>query len=126
MKKLLLWVRSRPMLVRKATMFLALIGATVAAFYWGRSTLDAQQVQPRTLPTIQPAQPSTDYARRVVAYIYENTPISREELGEYLIARFGQERIEFLVNRRIVELDCQAKGVYVTDLEVEAQLQEEL
>jgi hypothetical protein len=107
-----------------------MVGATVAAFCWGRlgssSRVDAQQVQPRATTMGQTIQPQSDYSRRVVAYIYDNTPVSREDLGEYLIARFGQERVDFLVNRRIVEMACQAKGIFVTDAEVEAQLKAEL
>jgi len=109
---------------------LVMVGATVAAFYWGRmgvaSRVDAQQVPSSVTQGGQPVQPVSDYSRRVVAYIYDNMPISREELGEYLIARFGQERVEFLINRRIVEMACQAKGIYVTDGEVEAQFREDL
>ena len=38
-----------------------------------------------------------------MATIYGNIPITREELGEFLISRFGADRLEFLVNRKIVE-----------------------
>lgn len=62
----------------------------------------------------------------VIAYIYNDIPITRAELGEYLIARFGIERVDFLVNRRIVEVECKKKNVYVTDAEVEAQLRQDL
>jgi len=115
-------------LLRKSVLAFVMIAATVAAFYWGRlgSSVDAQQVQPRGTAPGQQAKSATDYSQRVVAYMYDNMPVTREELGEYLIARFGQERVEFLINRRIVEMACQAKGVYVTDGEVEAQFKEEL
>ena len=129
MANLLSKMRSNPALWRKGTMALVMVAATVAAFYWGRmggTAVDAQQVQPRVGAAGQTAQAQSDYGRRVVAYIYDNIPITREELGEFLIARFGQERIDFLINRRIVEMTCQSKGVSVTDLEVETQFKEEL
>lgn len=66
------------------------------------------------------------YDQRVVAYIYENIPITREELGEYLIARFGAERLDFLVNRRIVELACKSRGIEVTEAMIDAQLDRDL
>ena len=69
---------------------------------------------------------SSDYGRRVVAYIYNNIPITREDLGEYLIARIGADRVEFLVNQRIIEHACRAKGVQITDAEIDAQLREEV
>lgn len=132
MRSLLAWIWTKP-LARKAVTALVMAGLTIVAFYWGRmggATVDAQQVQPRpgglAMNTTPVQQPQSDYSRRVVAYIYENTPITREDLGEYLITRLGHERIEFLINRRILENACQAKGIYVTDLEVEAQFKDEL
>ena len=131
MKKLLIWIGSKRAFWRKTLLAAAMLGATVAAFYWGRmgvaSRVDAQQVQPRPGTPGQPAnQPPSDYSKRVVAYLYGNVPITREELGEYLIARFGQERIEIMINHRIVEMYCQARGIFVTDAEVDAQFKKEL
>ncbi len=130
MKTVLSAIKSRPALMRKGMMALMMIGATVAAFYWGRlggtSKVDAQQVANRLSAVGQTPTAPSDYSRRVVAYIFENTPITREDLGEYLIARYGQERIEFLINRRLVEMACQGKNIRVTDAEVEAQFREEL
>src|SRR5713101_2374614 len=65
-------------------------------------------------------------SRQVVAYIYGSIPITREDLGEYLIARQGAERLELMVNHRIIELTCQKKGIVVTDAEVDAALAEDL
>jgi hypothetical protein len=62
---------------------------------------------------------------RVVAYV-SNQPVSREELGEYLIARFGVERLEFMVNRKIMEAECRKHNISVTDDEVNARYRSEL
>jgi hypothetical protein len=110
------------------TMVLAAIGG--AAFYLGRlagpQAADAQQPGgPNLLDRGAPISES-DYGRRIVAQIYGNVPITREELGEFLIARFGAERLEFLVNRRIVEKVCQAYNITVTDAEIAAQLKQDL
>jgi foldase protein PrsA len=70
--------------------------------------------------------PSSDGARRPVAYIYGTTMISREELGEYLIARQGQEKLPFLVNHRIIEQACKEKKIEVTQAEVDASLAADL
>jgi PPIC-type PPIASE domain len=129
MKRILTWLRSRPGFWRQTVMVLIMLGATVAAFYWGRmgvsSRVDAQQPRPGA-----PAQPGSqfpsDYSRRPVASIYDNTTITREELGEYLISRLGPERLELMINRRIVDMNCQAKGVVVTEAEVDAQFKAEL
>jgi hypothetical protein len=112
---------------------LALAGGTAAlvvlAFCWGRwGALSEATANPPGpgLPEDRPAWASRDYANRPVAFIYGNVPITREDLGEYLIARYGPERVEFLVNRTILDRECKAKGITVTDAEVEAQLIEDL
>ncbi|MGE0529533.1 MAG: hypothetical protein AB7P49_20965, partial [Bdellovibrionales bacterium] len=63
---------------------------------------------------------------RPVAYIYNGIPITRQQLGEYLINRFGAERIEFLVNSKIIELACKKHGIVIGDAEVEAELVDRL
>ncbi|MSR32174.1 MAG: peptidyl-prolyl cis-trans isomerase [Gemmataceae bacterium] len=74
---------------------------------------------------ITPVTPS-DYSSRVVAYIYENIPITREELGEYLIARYGSDRLDLLCNKKIIESECRKFGIEVTAAEVEDALAEDL
>jgi hypothetical protein len=134
MRKWLAVLRPSPWAARRLLVLAALVGVGVGAFCWGRhgAAPRAEADPPGSVGSAKasvPASPgytTNDYSKRVVAYVYDNIPVAREELGEYLIARFGQERVEFLVNRKIVELACQAKGVQVTDGEVEAQLQEDI
>ena len=75
-------------------------------------------------PPMPPAPTATpdpvETSKRVVAYIYGTTPITRADLGEYLIARTGVEKLELLVNKRIIESACAQKHVDVTPEEVEA------
>lgn len=74
-------------------------------------------------PNPPPAPPvSSDYASRVVAYLHGNVPITREQLGEFLIARYGAEKLEHLVNKLIIEEACKARGITVTNTEIEADL----
>jgi hypothetical protein len=108
--------------------------ATVAglAFVWGRNTSVSQAqapphtpVQTATAAVPASAAPVPEYSKRVVAYI-GNTPITREDLGEYLIARMGVERLNNLVNLRIIERACKKKGIEVTEAEVEAEFKDYL
>jgi hypothetical protein len=129
---LLKW-RPSAALTRKLAMVGVFMAASLGAFWWGRlGSRDAVHAQAPTTPLVAVervalAQPSgSDYHRRIVAQIYGNVPITREDLGEYLIARFGAERLEFLVNRRIVEMACKSKGIHVEDVEIMAQFQEDL
>ena len=57
---------------------------------------------------------------QVLATIQGNINVTRQELGEYLITRYGAEALEMLVNARIIEKECKARGITVTDQEVEA------
>lgn len=83
----------------------------------------AQVAAPAPLPTALASDPGQS---RVVAYIYETIPITREELGEYLIARFGTERLDLLVNKRIIEIECRKAGVEVTQAEIDEKLNNDL
>jgi hypothetical protein len=113
------------------------LGVTAMTVFWGRNGSLSEatanppvpgQAAPQPNPRNPPAAAanSSDYSHRVVAYIYDTTPITREELGEYLIARMGKERLGNLVNKRIIEHACQQKGIDVTPAEVEADLADTL
>lgn len=136
MRKWLAVLRPNPWLTRRLLMLGILAGVGVGAFCWGHygavPVIDAQTVNVPTTPVRENSVPATpgarteDYSRRVVAYVYDNIPIMREELGEYLIARFGQERLDFLINRKLVEMACKAQGIEITDAQVNAQLIEDI
>lgn len=115
--------------LKKMLLLLAVTGIGVGSFCWGRHVApqaDGAQPPPVNSVAATPSANLSDYQSRVVAYIYGNQAISRAELGEYLIARFGAERLEFLVNRKIVEQECGQRGISVNDAEVAAQLKLDL
>jgi hypothetical protein len=66
---------------------------------------------------------TSNYAQPV-AYIFDTVPVTREELGEYLIKRRGAERLNNLVNQKIIEHFAREKGVEVTAAEIEADFAE--
>ncbi|MBI3409971.1 MAG: peptidylprolyl isomerase [Planctomycetes bacterium] len=123
-------VRLSPKLLRNSLMLLVVAAISVAAFCWGRmggaSYLTAQEPNGRQSPMDAVSMNGTPFNQRVVGYLYDNIPITRAELGDYLIDRFGAERLDFLINRRIVEMACKEKGIYVTDQEVEAAFAKDL
>jgi hypothetical protein len=81
---------------------------------------------PQNAPAPPPPAVSTDYVNRVVAYLYDNEPVTRQELGEYLIARHGAAALKLLVNKRIIEAECRGHGIEVTAGEVEAAFSDDL
>lgn len=105
---------------------LGFLGLLALAFCWGRfGALPRAAALPPTPAAGAPADAAADYARRWVAVIHGNIPITREEFGEYLIARHS-DKLELLVNKRIIDLACKQRGIEVTAGEVEAALAEDL
>jgi hypothetical protein len=106
----------------------AFLGMAALGYLWGRSGATPQALalppEPST-PAAESGSPS-EYAKRVVATIYGNENISREDLGEYLIARFGADRLDLLVNKRIIDHECKERGIEVTAAEIEAALKEDM
>ena len=110
--------------MRRRLMFvLAWGGVAAAAYFWGRfgSPPKVRAEPAAARPVANNATPS-DYSRRPVAYIYGSIAITREELGEYLIARTGKDRLANLINKRIIEQAARQKGVEVTAAEVNVAL----
>src|SRR4029079_8399420 len=61
-----------------------------------------------------------------VGMIYGQVPVTREELGEFLIARGGYEKVELLVNKKIIEVEAARRNIGVTSVEVRAALEDDL
>jgi parvulin-like peptidyl-prolyl isomerase len=101
--------------------------------YWIRSTMlpraDAQAPIP-TSQTTTPHRPAatqspSDYSRRVVAFLYDSEPVTREQLGDYLIERHA-DKLERLINKRIIDDACRHYNVEVSPAEIESSLSEQL
>ncbi|MCI0702161.1 MAG: peptidylprolyl isomerase [Planctomycetia bacterium] len=119
---------------------LALAGVAGIGYVFGITSdrLSAQPTQPAKLPMTvlpqpvarpqpQPAtQPQPAADRRTVAYIYGGVSVTREELGDFLIARGGYEKLELLVNKKIIEVEAARRNITVTPIEVRAGLEEDV
>lgn len=103
-------------------------GVAILAFCWGKREARSQVAQPGAVDQgpLAPASNSV-YSRRIVAKIYDTIDITREHLGEYLIARFGEpKRIEFLINHRIIDHVCRTNNILITAEEIDQRLREDL
>jgi hypothetical protein len=107
------------------------VGVAAAIFCGNRgaslSRAVAQSAEPAKQTSTQPAPMpfSGDYATRPVANIFRGISITREEFGEYLIAR-DASRLENFVNKRIIEEACKREGIDVTAQEIDIALSEDL
>jgi hypothetical protein len=119
----------------KTALVLSWAGVAALAFYWGRCgslarlTAAPAVTAPAPAPVAAPTPPpevSADYIRQPVAYIYDSIPITMADLGKYLIDRQGADRLDLLINRRVIEHACQEKGIEVSEAEIDAALAEDL
>jgi hypothetical protein len=108
--------------MRRRLMFIVAWGGVVVAAYFGGRYGTPTKVRAEPVARAVTNTTPSDYARRPVAAIFGSITISREELGEFLIARYGKERLSHLINKRIIEQAARQKGVEVTAAEVNAAL----
>lgn len=80
---------------------------TVAPASRGTATLQA--------PAARPQQPN------VVATV-NGQPITRQELADQCLNRFGSEVLESLVNKHLIWQACQNQGITITDEDVDAEI----
>lgn len=74
---------------------------------------------PANTPPLAKAGTEDDY-NRPVAYIYGNIPISRKDLGEFLMARGGHDKLDLLINKMVIEAEAKRLKITVTEKEIEA------
>src|SRR5439155_10509163 len=88
----------------RAAFVLGFLGVATAAVGWGRNNSllhvtaasppdQGHPVESRDQAQVAALQPSGNYSDRAVGYIYGSTPITREQLADYLIARYGAARL---------------------------------
>ena len=106
---------------RRWLRYLGLAGVAATGYVFGLTTdpVTAQQPNPAAAP-----MPVPD--KRIVAYVYGNIPVTRDELGDFLIQRGGHEKLDLLVNKRIIEIEAARLGVGVTAVEVQAALESDI
>jgi hypothetical protein len=107
---------------RKVRFTIGMGGVLALGFWLGHNGAESTA---HAGPPSPQASPPSDYSQRVVAYIYGNVPITREDLGEYLIARKGADCVELLVNKKIIDRACQESGIEVTAAEVKAAVDQD-
>ncbi len=83
----------------------AAVGLSVAAVSVG-----AALAQPPAEARPEPGAP--------VAFVYGTVPVTRQDYGEYLMARAGTEKLETFLNKMVIEAECRRVGVTVTETEL--------
>lgn len=90
-----------------------LTGCTVFCSY-----SNAQQARPAVSPAAAAAQQNKVKTVAVV----NRQPISRIRLGNLCIERFGKEVLEAMVNRLLVEKECERLGIQITAKDISTEI----
>ncbi|MEM8864794.1 MAG: peptidylprolyl isomerase, partial [Planctomycetota bacterium] len=75
----------------------------------------AQSPAEQPIPEYQPPQHD-------VMAIVNGQDINRQQLAQACIERFGEDVLESLVNKRLIEHRCRNRGITVTDADIEAEV----
>src|SRR5262245_35857937 len=108
--------RRRFMMPRKSTLLPFIAGAAVGFAAWAGS-VGAQQGPP--------TGNNSAMDKNIVADV-NGQLITRQQLAEELIARKGRAQLDALVKRTIVEQAARARGITVTDREVQAEVVDQM
>ncbi|HVK07956.1 MAG TPA: peptidylprolyl isomerase [Gemmataceae bacterium] len=112
-------------LFRRSRQLLGAAALLSAGYVFGHLTpTDPVAAQPGA---VAPASASVPAAadKKLVAYVFGNVPITREEFGEYLINIYGKDKVRLFVNQRVIEMTAAKAGVTVTPQEVEAVIEDD-
>ncbi|MEM9185890.1 MAG: peptidylprolyl isomerase [Planctomycetota bacterium] len=107
-----------------ATISVVVVAACVAIKTLG--TAPAAVAQPprqavRPASASPPVKPPADPPHDVMA-IVNGKDISRQQLAQACIERFGEDVLESLVNKRLIEHRCRNRGITITQADIEAEV----
>jgi hypothetical protein len=105
------------------------LGVAAGAFCYGRFTsipqASAEAPAPARAAQTKTPSYSSEYSGRIIAYIYGNIPVTREDLADYLIERGGKERAKSLINKKIIEYAARQHNIEITAAEIDIALDSE-
>jgi parvulin-like peptidyl-prolyl isomerase len=110
---------------------LAVVGLAFLLRYLMASSAEAQRpnavpgVGPATAPGAQQAVaelPRHERPKHDVMAVVNGQDIRRDALATACVERFGEEVLEGLVNKRLIQHHCRNRGIQVTDEEIEAEI----
>lgn len=110
-------------LFRRLVVTLGAIAMLAIGFLLGQShsePLAAQQPGTGVVPATGTAPAPAAADRRVVAYVYGNIPVTREEFGDHLIQQYGRDKVRLYVNRKVIEMAAAKRNIVVTPAEIQA------
>lgn len=111
---------------RRWVMLIAAVVVIAGSFAVRSFTTTTAEAQPPAAPTkkssntdqtLRPSAPQHD-----VMAIVNGQDISRPALAQACVERFGEDVLESLVNKRLIQHHCRNRGVTVGDVEIEQEI----
>jgi parvulin-like peptidyl-prolyl isomerase len=104
-----------------------LAAAVAVRSYVGTSVADAQIFGSRSAaavakPQAADALPRPERPKHDVMAVVNGEDVRREALGAACVDRFGEETLEGMVNKRLIEHHCRNRNITVSDAELSAEI----
>ncbi|TWT74455.1 Foldase protein PrsA 3 precursor [Posidoniimonas polymericola] len=113
-------VRSRRLVM--AVITTAVIGGAIAVRTLSTNTAEAQAPSRQATPS-EPQKPlRAPEPQHDVMAIVNGQDVSRPALAQACVERYGEDVLEALVNKRLIEHHCKNRGVTITNQEIEAEI----
>lgn len=113
---------------RRWTWMIASMAVVLTAVLVGRQFMGAAEAEAQTAPkadaNVKPASATKPYKppQHDVMAIVNGADISRRDLERACAERYGEEVLEAMVNKKLIQHHCQKRGIAITQQEVEDEL----
>jgi len=122
--------RNRWVLLGVSAVLVVATCATVR-FFWDPAEANAQAPRPtQTKAPVAVASKTADGKPAVrqstipnVVALVNNQPITKAELGKNCLKRYGSEILESIINKQLIQQECQRRGITVTDKEIGEEIE---
>ena len=75
-------------------------------------------------PAEQVAAPAPAGQKLQTVAVVNREPITRTALGDEALRRHGEEVLESLLNRHLIQIACQQQGIQITEADIDAEIQQ--
>ena len=87
-----------------------------------RGTANPPQRGARPPQSRRPAATANTGGKNVLAVV-NREPITRQELGQLCLIRWGEDTLEGLMNKQLITEACHKQGIVISDADVDAEIQ---
>jgi parvulin-like peptidyl-prolyl isomerase len=101
---------------------ISIIAAAIALRYWTGDEPAAAQVAAQRRPATRTAAAQPQVSENDAVAVVNGQKITRKALVDACVQRHGEEVLESMCNKHLIQYHCQKRGIQVTQAEVEAEV----